>query len=77
MQNHENHDFPKIFIFPKIFLEVTWGIGGMRTRAWTAPGGLLRRLRRPQGIARGAEVCAMGAGRVDSVTPNPKKHAKT
>ena len=61
----KNHEFSKISIFPKIILRVAWGIGGMRTRAGTAPGGLLRRLRRPQEIASGAEVRVMDVWRVD------------
>ena len=35
----KNHEFSKISIFPKIILMVAWGIGGMRARASTVPGG--------------------------------------
>ena len=52
----------------------------MMARAETAPGGLLRRLRRPQETASGAEVCEMnpaGAERVDPVIPNLKIHEKS
>ena len=54
--------FSKILILPKTVSEVTWGIGGMFVRAGTAPGGLLRRLRRPQEAAGGAEVSGMSRG---------------
>ena len=71
----KNHEFSKIFRFPKNILGVTWGIRGVRARARTASGGLLRRLRLPQAAASVVEVCGMslaGAGRVNPVVPNLK-----
>ena len=65
LKNIEKSGFSKIFIFLKIVLGVGWGIREVHGRAGTTPGSLLRRLRRPQGIAGGAEVCSMspaGAG---------------
>ena len=53
----KNLDFLKISSFQKMSLWIRWGIFGTYTRTGTAPGGLLRRLRRPQEIASGAEVC--------------------
>ena len=79
MRNHENLGFSKNFAFPKMFLGDVWDIGGVRTRTRTAPGGLLRRLRRPQEIARGAEVCGerpVGVGPLNLVVTNLKNHEK-
>ena len=70
----KNHEFSKFFIVPKNIMGVTWGIGGMRARARTAPGSLLRRLRRSQETASGAEVRGMGPGRVNLAVPNLKNH---
>ena len=72
LKNIEKSGFSKKIIFLQIVLGVGWGIREVHARAGTTPGSLLRRLRRPQGIASGAEVCAMGAARVDSAVPNPK-----
>jgi len=74
MKNHENHAILKILIFPKNIMRVTWGIEGIRARTGTAPGSLLRRLRRSQDTASGAEVRGMGPGRVNLVVPNLKNH---
>ena len=63
----KNHQFSKFSIKQKIFLGVPWGIGGARTRAGTAPVGLLRRLRRPQATASGAQVCEGETTRRDFV----------
>ena len=79
LKNIEKSGFSKIFIFLQIVLGVGWDIRGVHARAGTTPGGLLRRLRRPQGIARGAEVCGerlVGAGRPNLVVRNLKKHEK-
>ena len=79
LKNLEKSGFSKIFIFLQIVLGVDWDIRGVRARAGTTPGGLIRRLRRPQGIARGAEVCSMspaGAGRIDPVITNLKNIEK-
>ena len=72
-----NHEFSKIFIFSKNIMGVTWGIGSMHARIRTAPGSLLRRLRRSRETASGVEVQGMGPGRVNLVVPNLKNHEKS
>ena len=74
MKIMKNHEFSKIFIFPKNIMGVTWGIGGMRARARTAPGSPLRRLRRSHETESGVEVCGIDPGRVNLVVPNLKNH---
>ena len=56
------HEFSKISVLPATGSGTAWGTGGRFTRAGTAPGDLLRRLRRPQEAAGGAEVCGMSQG---------------
>ena len=70
----KNLEFSKFFIFPKNIMGVTWGIVGMRVRTRTAPGSILRRLRRSLETASGVEVWGMGLGRVNLVVPNLKNH---
>ena len=48
MQNHENHDFGEFSFSQKCFWESPGGIRGVRTRAGTAPGDLVRRPRRQE-----------------------------
>ena len=76
MKIMKNHEFSKIFIFQKPSLRVVGGIRGARPRTGTAPGTPLRRLRLPQRMASGVEVCGLsqaGVARVDAVATNHGK----